>query len=135
MEIFPATSQDALGRAPQGGAQENHVLNAAIQGLLLALLHLLCRNLGLVVTAPAEGWSVPLLLQALASIRPALRARRHPRTPELRPFIPRCERRGSPELAIVNAYRLPPVDPWRPLRRLPLRPRQGRGPPARAHSP
>jgi hypothetical protein len=134
MDTHPATSQAASGRAPHRDAPENRALAVAIEGLLLALLHLLCRSLGRAVAAPATGWTVPLLLQTLATLIPALRRRRH-RAPGLRPFIPRCERRGSPQLLIVHAYRLPPRDPARPLRRLPPRPRQGRGPPARALSP
>ena len=134
MEIHPATNPAEPDRAPLGNASENRAQFAAGVATLLALMNLLCRHLGITVATPAKGWTVSLLLYALAGIIPALRPRRR-RTPELRPFIPRRLRRGSPELLIVHAYRLPPRDPARPLRRLPPRPRQGRGPPARAHLP
>lgn len=134
MEVHPTPRQAEAGGAPLGGVRENRARSSAVEAMLLALLGLLCRHLGLSPIAPSTGWTVPQLLHAIATLIPTLRPRRH-RTPALRPFIPRHLRRGSPELRVVNAYRLPPRDPARPLRRLPPRARQGRDPPVRAHIP
>ena len=134
MEVHPATHPAEADRAPLGDAPENRAQSGAVMAMLITLMNLLCRHLGITVATPAKGWTVSLLLYALAGIIPALRPRRG-RTPELRPFLPRRLRRGSPQLIIAWAHRRPPRNPARPLRRLPPRPRQGRGPPARAHLP
>lgn len=131
MDTHPETSQAGTDRAPHGGTSGNRVLTGLVIRMLLVLLGLLCRHLHVYVPAPPTGWTIPLLRHVIAGLLTALRPRRR-RTPGLRPFIPRRLRRGSPELLVVDAYRLPPRDPARPLRRLPPRPRQGRGPPARA---
>jgi hypothetical protein len=134
MDIHPATSQAGADRAPHGGAPGNRAQSGLVMRMLLVLLGILCRHLNFFVPAPRTGWTLPLLLHVIAGLLTALRPRRR-RTPGVRPFIPRRLRRGSPELLVVDAYRLPPRDPARPLRRLPPRPRQGRGPPARARIP
>lgn len=131
MEIHPATRQAEAGRAPQGDAPENRARPGALEAMLLALLTLLCRNLGRSVATPATGWTVPHLLRALGALIPTPCPRRR-RTPDLRPFIPRRLRRGSPELFDVDDWWLPPRGSAR-LRRhrlAPSRPRQGRDPPA-----
>ena len=134
MDIHPETSHAGADRAPHKGTSGNRAQAGLAIRMLLVLLGLLCRHLQIFLPAPPTGWTVPHLLHVIAGLVIALHPRRH-RAPGLRPFIPRRLRRGSPELRVVHAYRLPPRNPARPLRRLPPRPRQGRGPPARARIP